>query len=189
MGTVSILPWGFLDPALVGRLIRAPGRSPAHRRGPRIGRPGKPQPPPIGFRGAVVERVSVSAALDPYLSLKALSGYSGLSLRTLRDRLKDPTHPLPCYQIGGPGSKIVVRRSEYDAWVARYRRVGDPDLDRVVADVVRDIRGPGLIKPRKPGKPRKPVEPHDPNPNGLRPTQRGTIPAPTGPACLMQETA
>jgi predicted DNA-binding transcriptional regulator AlpA len=88
--------------------------------------------------------IAVTVPLDPYLSLKALAGYSGLSLRTLRNRLKDSTHPLPYHRIGG---KIVVRRSDYDAWAARYRCVGDPDLDQTVAEALRDVRGPG--KPRK----------------------------------------
>lgn len=32
--------------------------------------------------------------------------------------------------------KILVRRSDADAWLAHYRRVGSPDVDRVVADVL-----------------------------------------------------
>lgn len=64
-------------------------------------------------RGVLAESVVVSTVLDPFLSLKALAGYSGLSVRKLRQHLEDPAHPLPCYRIGG---KIVVRRSEYDAW-------------------------------------------------------------------------
>jgi hypothetical protein len=75
--------------------------------------------------------------LDPYLSLRALAGYSGLSVRKLRDLVNDPAHPLPCYRVGG---KLLVRRSEYDAWVARYRRVGNPDLDRIVTETLRDLR-------------------------------------------------
>jgi len=51
--------------------------------------------------------------------------------------VNDPAHPLPCYRVGG---KILVRRSEYDAWVARYRQVGHPDLDRLVNETLRDLR-------------------------------------------------
>jgi len=92
--------------------------------------------PVAQIRGILAERVVMSTALDPFLSLQALATYSGLSRRKLRDYLTDPTHPLPCYRIGG---KIVVRRSEYDGWAASYRQVGQPDVDRVVSDVVRDL--------------------------------------------------
>ena len=91
----------------------------------------------IGVRGVVAERVIVSTQLDPFLSLKALAAYSGLGVRTLRDHLSDLTHPLPCYRIGG---KILVRRSEFDAWAAVYRQVGTVELDRLAVEAVRDVR-------------------------------------------------
>lgn len=85
----------------------------------------------------MAERVVVSTVLDPFLSLKALADYSGLSVRTLRGHLADPFHPLPCYRVGG---KIVVRRSEFDAWIARFRQVGHPDVDRIVSEALQDLR-------------------------------------------------
>jgi lambda repressor-like predicted transcriptional regulator len=88
-------------------------------------------------RGVLADRVIVSTTLDPFLSLKALASYSGLSVRTLRTLLTAPAHPLPCYRIGG---KLLVRRSEYDAWATRYRRVGRPDVAQVVDDVLRSLR-------------------------------------------------
>lgn len=87
-------------------------------------------------RGVLAERVVISTPLDPFLSLQALASYSGLSRRKLRDYLTDPAHPLPCYRIGG---KIVVRRSEYDSWAGRYRQVGQPDVDRIVSDVLKTL--------------------------------------------------
>lgn len=87
-------------------------------------------------RGVVAERVIVSTQLDPFLSLRALAAYSGLGVRTLRDHLSDLTHPLPCYRVGG---KILVRRSEFDGWIARHREVGRSDVDRLVADVLKDL--------------------------------------------------
>jgi hypothetical protein len=91
---------------------------------------------PAHVRGIVAERVVLSTELDPFLSLKALATYSGLGVRTLRAHLTDPRHPLPCYRIGG---KILVRRSEYDSWAARYRQVGHAEVDRIVSDVVKDL--------------------------------------------------
>jgi hypothetical protein len=85
----------------------------------------------------VVEGIEVTTALDPYLPLRALAAYSGMSARSLRDRLTDPHHPLPHYRVGG---KLLVRRSEFDRWIARYRQVGNPDVERIVGDVLRDLR-------------------------------------------------
>jgi hypothetical protein len=79
-----------------------------------------------------------SPAGDPFLSLRTLAGYSCVSVRKLREHLRDPIHPLPHYRLG---SKIVVRRSEFDAWMVRYRRVGQADVEGVVDSVMRDLRG------------------------------------------------
>lgn len=72
---------------------------------------------------------------DGYLGLRALARYSGLSVRTLRRYLHDPAQPLPHYRIGG---RVLVRRSDFDAWAARFRveQRGAEQLDRMVADVM-----------------------------------------------------
>jgi hypothetical protein len=87
-------------------------------------------------RGVLAEQVILSTPLDPFLSLKGLTTYSSLSARKLRDHLQDPAHPLPHYRIGG---KILVRRSEFDTWVARYRQVGGGEVDRLVADALKGL--------------------------------------------------
>ena len=87
-------------------------------------------------RGVLAEKVIVSTALDPFLSLRALAAYSGLGVRTLRAYLSDLTHPLPCYRVGG---KILIRASEFDTWIARHRQVGRGDVDRLVADALKDL--------------------------------------------------
>ena len=86
--------------------------------------------------GAALEHVVVTVPLDPYLSLRALTAYAGLSVRKLRDLLDDPVHPLPCYRVGG---KLLVRRSEFDAWMAVYRERGRVDVDQVVNDTLREL--------------------------------------------------
>src|SRR5262249_18729568 len=99
----------------------------------------------------IVERVSVAVALDPYLSLRALAQYSGLSIRTLREHVASLTHPLPTYRVG---TKILVRRSEFDSWMARYRVLGKPSLIAALqAAAPRSLRrGPGSPKfPRTSG--------------------------------------
>lgn len=85
----------------------------------------------------VVEGVTVTVSIDPYFSLKGLAHYSGLSVRTLRGYLADPFHPLPHYRVGG---KVLVRRSEFDRWIFRYRREGREQLEAVVEEIVQEVR-------------------------------------------------
>jgi excisionase family DNA binding protein len=88
-------------------------------------------------REVVATRVVLDASLDPFLSLKALATYSGLSVRKLRDLLADPAHPLPHYR---PAGKILVKRSDFDTWMARYRLAGPADVDRIVGDILQGLR-------------------------------------------------
>lgn len=74
---------------------------------------------------------------DGYLSLKGLAAYSSLSVRTLRGYLVHPSRPLPCYRIGG---KILVRRSEFDAWAVQFRTAPASAVDAIVADVLRGVQ-------------------------------------------------
>jgi excisionase family DNA binding protein len=77
-------------------------------------------------------RVVIATEFDPFLSLRTLSAYAGLSVRTLRQYLDlAPDQALPCYRVGG---KILVRRSQFDAWIAQYRTRGRPALVRALQD-------------------------------------------------------
>jgi len=90
------------------------------------------------IRGVLAERVVVSTPLDPFLSLKALSQYSSLSVRTLRHFVDlPPEKALPSYRLPG---KLLVRRSEFDAWLEQYRSWGRPSLTRALRDL-------GLLSP------------------------------------------
>jgi len=52
----------------------------------------------------IAERIVMSTTLDPYLSLRALSSYCGLSVRKLRDYIDlGPQDALPCYRVGAGG--------------------------------------------------------------------------------------
>lgn len=99
----------------------------------------------------VIENLTVTQDLDPWLSLRALAGYSGISLRSLRASLADPSHPLPHYRMKEPHviatkagrprtvtGKILVRRSDFDRWMEAFKHT--PDLDRLVDSVVTEIR-------------------------------------------------
>ena len=76
------------------------------------------------------------SALDGYLSLKTLSAYSGLSVRTLREYLIHPSRPLPHYR---PGAKILVKRSEFDGWITTFRVNDARQDDAMLADLMRGL--------------------------------------------------
>jgi hypothetical protein len=75
---------------------------------------------------------------EGFLSLRRLAEYSGLSVRTLRALSHRAVAPLPYYQIA---NKILVRRSEFDAWMRQFRRSTEPvgdrrELNRLVDEVL-----------------------------------------------------
>lgn len=78
-----------------------------------------------------------------WMEYRTLAAYSGCSIRWLRDRLSDLRHPLPYYRL--PGGKILVRRSEFDAWLARYRHMDNPDVKRIVTDAIQRLRKPSKV--------------------------------------------
>lgn len=74
---------------------------------------------------------------DEYLPLRSLCRYSGLSIRRLRDYLNDSAYPLPHYRVGG---KILVRRSEFDIWIAAFHDCREAsNINQLVNDVVSDL--------------------------------------------------
>jgi len=79
---------------------------------------------------AVIERVTVTVPLDAYMSLKALSAYSSLSVRKLRQLIdRDPADALPAYRID---RRVLVRKSDFDAYMANYRISGRPGVVAVL---------------------------------------------------------
>jgi hypothetical protein len=86
----------------------------------------------------VVEQIMLNTPADPFLSLRALAAYSSLSVRTLRTFLEriPPAQALPCYRLDG---KVLVRRSDFDGYMAQFRTQGRPAL-------VRTLRRLGLDK-------------------------------------------
>jgi hypothetical protein len=78
----------------------------------------------------------IDVAADRYFPLKALASYSGLSVRRLRSYLTDRAWPLPFYRIGG---KILVRRSDFDAWAAQFRR-DSVAIDALADDIMQSLR-------------------------------------------------
>src|SRR5262245_36559700 len=84
------------------------------------------------------ESAAVVRIEDAYLPLIHLADYSGLSVRTLRGYLTHPAHPLPCYRVGG---KVLVRRSEFDAWAQQFRSAPASAVEALVADAVKGLCG------------------------------------------------
>lgn len=72
-----------------------------------------------------------------WLSLRELTEYAGVCERTLRTWLRRSTDALPAVRVGG---KILVRRSEFDAWLERHRMQPNAqvDVDGIVNGILRD---------------------------------------------------
>jgi len=86
-----------------------------------------------GTHPTLREGMGLPGHMDPFLPLRSLASYAGLSVRTLRQYLElPPDQALPCYRVGG---KILVRRSEFDTWVAQYRSRGRPGLARALREL------------------------------------------------------
>ena len=73
---------------------------------------------------------------DCYLTLRSLAEYSGISIRSLRNYIKGGVHPLPSMK---PNGKILVRRSDFDRWIAQFRVEPEEalDLDDIVESMMR----------------------------------------------------
>ena len=70
---------------------------------------------------------------DEYLTLAQLEAYAKISGRQLRNYLAlPPGQALPCYR---PGRKVLVRRSEFDIWLAQFRQRGKPVITRVLREL------------------------------------------------------
>lgn len=80
--------------------------------------------------------VAVVRGQDAYLPLTALATYAGLSVRKLREYLVHPAFPLPSYRIGG---KLLVRRSDFDAWAQHFRTAPPAIVEALASDVLRTL--------------------------------------------------
>jgi len=68
-----------------------------------------------------------------WMGLARLTGYADVSVRTLGEWIRHPTNPLPAYQVG---RKILIRRSDFDAYVERHPLKSDLVLDEIIKDLV-----------------------------------------------------
>jgi len=82
---------------------------------------------------ALMEHLS---AIDQYFDLKGLERYSAIRVPTLRDHIKSGS--LPAFKVKG---KVLVKKSEFDQWVERYRVSKNQDLNNLVDDILSDMSG------------------------------------------------
>lgn len=81
----------------------------------------------------VHNRVSLK---DQYFDLKGLEAYSSIKVPTLRDYIK--SGDLPCFKLKG---KILIRKSEFDAWIEEFRHNRKKELNRIVDEVLTSLTG------------------------------------------------
>lgn len=73
---------------------------------------------------------------DIYLDFKKLSAYSALGVGTLRDYVKSGS--MPAFKLKG---KILIKRSEFDNWMEKYRINKKMNIDDIVDGVLSDLKG------------------------------------------------
>ncbi len=79
-------------------------------------------------------------ASDEYFDLKSLASYSKLGISTLRHHIR--ANGLPCFQIPGEKQKkgkILVKRSEFDNWLEKYRLIDYLDLNAIADSAIATI--------------------------------------------------
>ena len=77
---------------------------------------------------------------DEYLELKGASTYSKMGVSTLRYHIRK--NGLPCYKI--PGKKgntgmILIKRSEFDNWMERFRANDFINPEALADDVINSL--------------------------------------------------
>ena len=76
------------------------------------------------------------ANASEWLGLRQVVRYANVSERTIRSWIHAPVDSLPAARVGG---KLLVRRTELDAWLLRHtvKPVGTVDVDAIVKSVMR----------------------------------------------------
>ena len=69
------------------------------------------------------ETATATAADDRYFGIVELAEHTSLSEHTIRRHIAARRNPLPHYRVG---RRIIVRKSEFDAWVQSFGASGVP---------------------------------------------------------------
>jgi len=70
-----------------------------------------------------------------WMDLKTLQKYACISERTIREWIHRPGNPLPAVRVG---TKILVRRSEFDRWLENHR-LKTVDVGCIVDELVAGV--------------------------------------------------
>ncbi len=75
-----------------------------------------------------------------WMDLRRLTEYAAVSERTLRAWVHSPVDPLPAVRVGG---KILVRKSDFDAFLERHpvKPLDAVDVDGIVREVLEGVSG------------------------------------------------
>ena len=75
---------------------------------------------------------------DQYFDLKGLAVYSSLGISSLRYHIKENNLPVYCIRNDKKQvTKVLIKRSEFDAWMQRSWR---DDLDEIATEIVKEVR-------------------------------------------------
>lgn len=77
---------------------------------------------------------------DEYFDFKGLSTHSKIGVSTLRYHVRE--NGLPCFRIPGKKGKtgkILIKKSEFDGWMERFRGNDYLDPDTVANDVISSL--------------------------------------------------
>ena len=72
---------------------------------------------------------------DRYLDLPLASEYSTLGISTLRQHIRSGR--LPAYRVRG---KLLIRKTEFDAWIESFRIKSEHDLGRFVDETLQRLQ-------------------------------------------------
>jgi excisionase family DNA binding protein len=73
-----------------------------------------------------------------WMDLKALKRYAAVSERTLREWMHRGQNPLPAARVG---TKILVSRRRFDAWLEEHPVLADVDVRGIVEQVASEVLG------------------------------------------------
>ena len=73
-----------------------------------------------------------------WLDLRALTEYASVSKRTLRKWIHRFENPLPAVRVG---NKLLIKKSVFDEWLAAYTIRPAENVNVIVEDVMRTLRG------------------------------------------------
>jgi len=82
----------------------------------------------------IAEKVAISLR-DQYFDLKGLSTFSAMAVSTLRNFIR--TGNLPAYKVHG---KILIKRSEFDAWINTFKINRKQDLSAICDDILENLK-------------------------------------------------